>query len=64
MTDYPGYWLVLDFGQGGGIPDTLHGPYGSRDEATRIADEMRADSRSRGRRDHYDPAHAEVVDDE
>ena len=48
-----GWWAVTETGQGGGLPDTLHGPCWSEEDARDLADRLTADSRARGRRDDF-----------
>ncbi|MFF0816607.1 hypothetical protein ACFYVR_15870 [Rhodococcus sp. NPDC003318] len=50
---HPGWWCVVEIGQGGGVPDTLHGPYWDEDEASSIAETLTDDARKAGRRDRF-----------
>lgn len=64
--DDDGLWIVLETGQGGHLPDCIHGPYWSRGEAQHVAQQHRDYSRVNGRRDRFRVAHADPLreDDE
>lgn len=51
-----GHWAVVETGQGGGMPDTLHGPYWDHSEAAHIAKQLTSEARASDRRDRYQVA--------
>jgi hypothetical protein len=58
-----GWWAVVETGQGGGLPDTLHGPYWDEEEAQGVADDLGLSAAEVGRRDRYDVVRLETVDE-
>lgn len=59
-----GYWVVLETGQGGGLPDTVHGPYFYQLEANEAAIELRAEAARVERRDRFEIGVVDVLDEE
>ena len=59
-----GWWAVVETGQGGGLPDHLHGPFWGEAEATAAAADLAADMRAVGRHDRFDVASLERIEDE
>lgn len=59
-----GYWVVLETGQGGGLPDTVHGPYFHQLEANEAAIELRAEAARVERRDRFEIGVVDVLDEE
>ncbi|TCN51815.1 hypothetical protein EV641_109206 [Rhodococcus sp. SMB37] len=48
-----GWWCVAETGQGGGLPDTLHGPYWDQEEARQMRALLVEEARKMGRRDRF-----------
>lgn len=46
-------WCVVETRQGGGFPDTLHGPWWSEEDAQGVCEQFTAESRGVGRRDTF-----------
>lgn len=59
-----GYWVVLETGQGGGIPDTVHGPFWDQAEADTVAKLQLENARQVGRADRFQTAYADIDFDE
>ncbi|QOV99536.1 hypothetical protein [Rhodococcus pyridinivorans] len=59
-----GWWCVAETRQGGGLPDTLHGPYWDYREAADQAARMAAESHASGRRDRFRVCELEIWEDD
>lgn len=49
-----GYWAVMETGQGGGLPDHIHGPFYDEQEAATERDRLAAEAAAVGRRDRFE----------
>lgn len=56
-------YVILETGQGGGIPDTVHGPYWGREEAVGELKSLREHTASIGRRDRFELGTVEIEDE-
>lgn len=56
-------YVILETGQGGGIPDTVHGPYWGREEAVEELKALREHTANIGRRDRYQLGLVEMEDE-
>lgn len=56
-------YVVLETGQGGGISDTVHGPYFGREEGVDELKSLREHTARLGRRDRYQLGRVEVEEE-
>lgn len=59
-TLHNGYWVILETRQGGGLPDTVYGPYWNADDAAGSLDTFRAEAAAVGRRDRFQVGIVEI----
>lgn len=52
MTTF-GWWCVVETRQCAALPDTLHGPFDTEEDAQDVCEQLTDETRSVGRRDRF-----------